>query len=354
MRSIRQLCSCAVLFTTLAAVALVPRSVGQQIETDTGIRSNPANHLALVGRLEGKSGEPLGGVLVELHTWNGELMSSTVTGTDGAFRFDGVAVGQYLLRGVEGRNSFSENIDFNGSPVPLDVRVGEHSTVVRKEAPANPSEADRVSLNDLAASPAARSKLTKAAKALRENHFQKALRFTDEALKKDGQWARAWLLRGLIHQQVQDFPAARQDFEAATRADPGSGEALAALAETYTRAQDWQKADFYLQRATSIAPNQWQGWFELSRLELLRGNYAAAASSAHRALAATPPAPAGCRYFLGTAEAAMGHLGEAARQFRLFLASNPPPSRAAVDAAHKLQLIEARGGAAAQPAAKQP
>lgn len=351
MRSHRHIIFVVVLLTTLTTAALPATAAIFQLETAPGPRDQSDHHQALMGRLLDSSGAPMGGILVELHSWNGEMMSSTVTGTDGAFRFDGVAAGQYILKGAIGRDNFSEDVSFNGAPVPLEVRLGEHAVVRRKEVPANPSAADRVSVNDLAASPGARKKLQKAAEALKQNKLDRALELTDEALKKDVHWARAWLLRGWIHQQNRDFSAARRDFQAATQADPDNGEALAALGETYTRAQQWSKAEFYLNRATTVAPNQWQGWFELSRLQLLQGKYAAAAGSARRALEATPPAPAGCRYFLGTAEAAMGHTAEAARQFRLFLATNPSPSRAAADAAHKLQLIEA-SGAAAQPAAR--
>ncbi len=354
MKPIRRLFVVAMFLTTLCFAAFSAGVMAQEVGVNPESRTSQNNHGALIGRLEDNSGQPMGGILVELHAWDGEMMNSTVTGTDGAFRFDGIGIGQYILHGVVGQNAFNENLNFNGSPMPLEVRLGEHSDAHPRETPTTPPGVDRVSVNDLAASPDARKKLNKAVDAFRHNNLDKALQLTDEALKKDGRWARAWLLRGMIHQQTRSFAEARQDFEAATRADPGNGEALAELGQSYTRDHDWPRADFYLQRATTVAPNQWQGWFELSRLQLLQGKYPAAASSARRALEATPPAPVGCRYFLGTAEAALGHLMEAARQFRLFLGSNPPPSRAADDAAHKLQLIEAGKGPAAQPAAKQP
>lgn len=354
MSSYRSLISTAMLLIILAGGALPAHSAVLQLESVPAPGDGNTHHPALTGRLEDNAGMPLGGVLVELHNWNGEMISSTVTGTDGSFRFDGVVIGQYVLNGALGHDSFSEELNFNGSPVPLDVRLGEHSYIRRKEAAPTVGTPDRVSVNDLAATPDARKKLQKATEALKQNKLDKALKFADEALKKDIHWARAWLVRGWIHQQSQDFTAAQKDFQAAAQADPGSGEALAALGESYTRALQWSQAEFYLQRATTVAPSQWQGWFELSRLQLLQGKYAAAAGSAQRALEATPPAPAGCHYFLGTAQAAMGHFAEAAQQFRLFLGSNPPPSRAAADAAHKLQLIEARSGpAASQPAAPQ-
>lgn len=348
----RRFIPAAVLLGALGLLSCSTNAALRQIENLPAQITNDSRHRALLGRLEDKSGAPLGGVLIELHTWNGEMVGSVVTGTDGNFRFDGAAFGQYIVQGTTGRESFSETLNFNGSPVPIEVRTNDRPMTRRTELPSGNAAANRVSVNDLEAPSGARKKLEKAAQAFQEKKLDKALHLADDALKLAPRWGRAWLLRGFIHQQTNDLTAAHQDFQAATRADPGNGVALAALGSSYTRARDWTRADFYLERAISVAPDQWQGWFELSRLQLLEGKYAAAASSARRALDITPPAPAGGHYFLATAEAALGHYANAAREFQLFLASNPPPSRAANDAAHKLQLLRARGIGSAQPAAQ--
>lgn len=341
-----------------AAILLIAASTsliygqGLPVPTGPGEVEESGNHHGspLIGRLEDPTGMTLSGVLVELHAWNGELLNSTVTGTDGEFRFDGIYPGQYSLKGSFGKDQFEEPIIYNGGLAPVEVRIGGHPRITLHNEGDPGAARDRVSVNDLAAPAAARSKLVKAEKALKENKAEKALHLANEVLQLAPHWARAWLLRGLVHQQTRDYTAAHQDFLTATQADPGDGEALAALGGSYVHDQNWTKAEFYLQRATTIAPEIWQGWFELSRMQLLQGHYAAAAASARRALNVEPAGPPGCRYFLATAEAALGHMPAAAEQYRLFLASNPPPSQAVNDAAHKLQMIEAAGEPTGQPA----
>lgn len=351
MQSIQGMLCAAILI----AASLLPRASAQSVAIPSGPGlGEPSNHQFQVfsGRLEDPGGAPLSGVLIELHGWNGELIGTTETGSDGAFAFSHVPIGQYTVRGNLGTGGFSEPVTFNSQALPVEVRISSRPAVVRKPVPDDGAGTTRVSLNDLQAPARAKDKLLKGAKALRAEQPDKALQLAGDAIRIDPHWSRAWLLSGLAHQMLGQFDSARQDFQSAASADPTSGAALAALGGAYTRAHQWRQAEFYLQRATAVDAGAWQTWFELSRLQLLQGKYPQAADSARRALSAQPAGPQGCRFFLAEAEAAQGHLPEAARQFQLFLSSNPPPSPAVQEATRKLQLIQQTGQAAAQPAGK--
>ncbi|MGH9394204.1 MAG: tetratricopeptide repeat protein [Terriglobales bacterium] len=274
------------------------------------------------GQIVDVSGSPLAAVTVELHSWNGGLLQTTLTGAGGRFHFEVRDQGPFELR----ISSFGtvESVPLESTDLAdMEVRMPISSPGAAQPA-ASASAASTVSLNDLEATEKARSKLSAARKAMDKLDLSKAWMLVNEAIAAAPNWGKAYLMRGVLSMQNHDFTAAQHDLALAVEHNPKDTLALTELGKLYSTNGELPQADLYLRRALALSPVQWPTYFELANLDMKRKNYADAAAMAKQAILCDPPAPAAAHFLAAEAAEHLNDPQTAVQEYRSFLARATP------------------------------
>jgi TolB-like protein/DNA-binding winged helix-turn-helix (wHTH) protein/Tfp pilus assembly protein PilF len=128
--------------------------------------------------------------------------------------------------------------------------------------------------------------------------LDKALAYTDTAIKFDESYAPAWALRASVQNVMatvsltavtEGFRSARDDAERAIALDPASGSAYLALARTQVFYDwDWDAAKTSLAKAAALEPSNAEVFQIHSRLSALLGNLDEAVKLGEQAVALDP------------------------------------------------------------------
>jgi tetratricopeptide (TPR) repeat protein len=235
-----------------------------------------------------------------------ELMKGWISGTVRSTTQEGVPDATILLRNAAGTvmtvpNSPDGNFELQGVPAgeyELVVQNGlaETRTSIAVTAGANfvtltiPSagklgqnDGSMVSAAQLAVPKKARHEYEKAENAARRNKWAEANQYLQRALDIWPKFAEALVLRAIIERNQYSSKQAITDAEKAVDSDPSYAKAYVVLGAVYTDVNRSDDAVRALDHGERIAPDYWQGYYEMSRTLLLKRDFAGALQQAQKA-----------------------------------------------------------------------
>jgi len=129
MKTIRKEISRKALGLTLAMCLLLSTLVGALVINLSGTLAAPEGADSISGYIwAGESGQPLAGYPVALYNAQGEEEAQALTGEDGAYRFEGLAPGRYVVgiapEGVDGEEALLPAGTANGGALTADAERG--------------------------------------------------------------------------------------------------------------------------------------------------------------------------------------------------------------------------------------
>jgi len=193
---------------------------------------------------------------------------STYTAGDGSFTLCNLRTGEYDV--IARKGIYSDNQHVSTRPASNFVTL-----IIRSERQSGDGR-QPVSAAQLAVPGKARGELEKAEQAFRSNRVVDATHFVEKALKLWPRYAEALTLRALIerHQHYSDLALA--DAKKAVEYDPNFGTAYFVLGSIYIDVHRLDDAIPMLDHGIMVAPTYWQGYYEMGRAMLYKGDFEAA------------------------------------------------------------------------------
>lgn len=268
-----------VLFSSLCFASLFVLPLTAQIPDMASRIEAMRGGSTVSGVLYGPDGTPWGGVLIELRDVSTmQLVVSTYSQGGGNFELRNLPAGNFELtaesQGMKGRQFISTNAPL--MTVELHLDAGRNAHVA-------PGPATSVAM--LKVPQKARDRCTKAEQALANRKLDQSRRLVDESLSMYPKNPRALTLRGILEMQANNSTAAMQDLQSAIDIDPNYDAPYAALSSIYNNQGRFDDAAKTTERAVAIAPNAWQGYFEMARAYIGKGMYQKGLDLANRAQA---------------------------------------------------------------------
>jgi len=195
---------------------------------------------------------------------------------DGSFELQGVPTGEYEVVAQSGVAETRTNIS---------VTAGANFVTLTLPSTGTPgvNAGSMVSAAQLAVPKKARHEYEKAENAAQKSKWAEANQRLQRALVIWPKFAEALVLRAIIERNQHSSEQAITDAEKAVESDPSYGKAYVVLGAVYTDANRWDDAVRVLDHGMSIAPDDWQGYYEMSRALLLKKEFAGALQQAQKA-----------------------------------------------------------------------
>jgi tetratricopeptide (TPR) repeat protein len=252
---------CRFLIAVLLALSLcVPLALAQrQPAAQSGAR------LELAGWVRyADSSAPAEVVQVDLYTFNGQLVATTYTNTSGAFEFRGLTSGVYSVRvELKDYEPVRESVELvNSSRRGLQLFVSK-SLSVAAEAPGGAT----VDVRELSLPRPARAAFERGIERLqRRRDPQGSLAQFQRALKEFPGYYEAEHAMGIAYLQMGRNAEAEEAFRRALRiSEDGYAPAYVSLAALRSNAGRPEEAAGLARQALELAPDSWEGHFELGR-----------------------------------------------------------------------------------------
>jgi tetratricopeptide (TPR) repeat protein len=164
---------------------------------------------------------------VTLHGATAAFTTSTLTNSDGRFRFRRVLAGQYIVAAFSpGYGERRTTIDVG--PASVDGK-GRYELVIRLDQNANISAGAKVSAAELRVPDSARREYAEAQRCLTRRDVDCAIRRLNRATEIAPGYAHAWNNLGTIAYHAREYPKAESHFRRALEADAGAYEPLVNL-----------------------------------------------------------------------------------------------------------------------------
>jgi tetratricopeptide (TPR) repeat protein len=260
------------------------------------------------------------------------------TAPDGSFEIARVPTGEVELVAKQGLSETSERI----SVMPGSNWV--HLTL----ATSNGSNAKgaAVTAAQLAVPAKARRDLEKAQDALHKKKFSDATRLIQRALVVWPHYAEALLLRAVMERQANSPQLAAADAEQAVGCDPNYPVSYFVLGSVYNDLDRSDDAIRTLDHGIAIGPTYWQGYYEMSRALLRKGDFPAALRQAEHSSSLAPKEFASIHLVKGYAFLGMNNSSAARTELETYVKMKPDAESAA-RAKAVLAQISAAGTSAA-------
>jgi predicted Zn-dependent protease len=122
----------------------------------------------------------------------------------------------------------------------------------------------------------ARKEFKKAQETLAKGNQDDCLSHLNKALEMYSAYSEALSLRGIIRMDRNDREGALADLDAAIKADSSNPLAYFAMGAALNAVERYDDAARTLQRGLTLEPNSWQGYFEMGKALVGKGDYKAA------------------------------------------------------------------------------
>jgi Flp pilus assembly protein TadD len=215
---------------------------------------------------------------VEVRDMTGSAVASTYSGPNGSFQINGLATGRFEVVAIVGLAEAREQLALNHGENTVTLRVADHGP-----AAADAGHADSVSVAAMRVPEKARKALNKAHELNARQRPQDAAKEIARALEIYPQYSDAFLERGIMHFAAAELNEAESDLQQAIKYDPNNAMAYIAMGAVLNNGEKYDDAARALDRGVALAPNAWQGYFELARMSLAKGDFANALRNTDRA-----------------------------------------------------------------------
>jgi len=303
----------SLLLFAMSAVAQGDRFSAGGVSPDMSFFSNGS----ISGTLVDGSGRPIPNARVELHSVvHGEVLAIATTNYAGEYHISNVSRGEYEIIGLHGLTETRDRVAVMSGNSLINLRLQDDTSASDVDG------TNTVTVNDFKVPDKARKALHKAQRAFQDRKFQDAARYTDEALSLYPGYAEALTLRGLLSLQNHRPDAAREDLEKALQSDSGHGITYFLLAAVYNETGHFDDALRTLAEGVRIAPNAWQGYFEMSKALLGKNQFADALRQASKGLELNPTFPV-LHLIKGNCFAGLKDYANAVTEMQAYLTAEP-------------------------------
>ena len=243
------------------------------------------------------------------------------TAPDGSFEIARVPTGEVELVAKQGLNEASEHISVmpGSNWVHLTLATGAGSN----------AKGASVTAAQLAVPAKARRDLEKAQDALHKKKLSDATRLIQRALVVWPHYAEALLLRAVMERQANSPQLAAADAEQAVGCDPNYPISYFVLGSVYNDLDRSDDAIRTLDHGISIGPTYWQGYYEMSRALLRKGDFPAALRQAEHSSSLAPKEFASIHLVKGYAFLGMNNSSAARTELETYVKMKPDAESAA-------------------------
>lgn len=215
------------------------------------------------------NGEPAADARVELRDTNTGLASFTgYSNRAGYVALPNITTGIYEMVVTHKMAEVQQRVNLN---------FGEHNMTVRlpmtDTSAAEVGNSTSVSVAAFQVPDKARKEYKKAEEALNKNDRDGAYSHLNKALDIYGHYADALTLRAIVRMDKKDTDGALADLDAAIKSDSSCSLAYFAMGATFNSLEKYDDAIRTLQHGLTLASNSWQGYFELGKALVGKGEY---------------------------------------------------------------------------------
>lgn len=235
-----------------------------------------SSDLAFTVAVRNSQNAPVPDARVELRETNGQIFASGYTNSLGTVEFRHVPASGFEVLAISGTNDARERVDGAATSAGITLRFnaptgsdvgGNHSvSVAQYKVPGK-----------------ARDQFEKARKRMMEGKMDEAMKYADKAIDIYPKYSEALTLRCVLELDKHQLEQAVSDCEKSVENDSGYAVGYFALGAAYNQTSRYDDAIRMLDRGTTLSPMDWQGYFELSKAQIGKGNYQAALRSVEKA-----------------------------------------------------------------------
>jgi tetratricopeptide (TPR) repeat protein len=281
------------------------------------------------------TGAPADNARVELRDVStGQLITSGYTNAAGALELSGIQPTTYLLEVTRGLSEYKEKAD---------MRMGDRTMLVHLpggDDSGNVDSKSTVSVAQYQVPSKARKEFKKADEALHKDKKEECAEHLAKALEIYPNFAEALTLRGILSLDQHNTEKALADMEAAVKADPSYGFAYIALGATYNNLSRFDDALRTLGQGVSFSPNAWQGYFEMAKARLGKGEFELALRQLDKAQSLVREGYPSIHLVKAHALLALKQYPDAMNELQTFLTEAPNDSRSS-EARQALEQVKA-------------
>src|SRR5215467_10910151 len=220
---------------------------------------------SITGTVQDIHANPLKDVLVELTNVNGVVLNSTYTSVSGNFEFFNVSQGSYTVRATAGMQQISEHVESNGFTNTVAIRMDG------TDKPEDGVNGNAISVAQYKVPGKAREEYRKARDAMEKGKDEDARKHLAKSLEIYPKYADALTLRAVLALNQHDAPAALADLDQAVKADSNFAMAYMVMGSALNMQGKFDEALRALERGEAIAPDYWQGHFEMGKSFIAKG-----------------------------------------------------------------------------------
>ena len=222
---------------------------------------------SIVGKVSSLTGQPIKDVQVQLRDFSGAVATSTYTDAAGGFMFIGLPAGTYELVAISGIVQASDRVEVSGTPVTSVLRIPV------RDKPDDGAGTATVSVAQFQVPEKARKEYIKASKATAKLKMDEAAEHVQRALEIYPNYAAALTLRAILELDRSQIGAAMNDTQKAIQADGNYALAYTVLASALNATGRFDEALQTLQRSERLAPDIWQVYYEQAKAYLGKSDY---------------------------------------------------------------------------------
>ena len=307
------------------------------VSNDTSHDNVPNTTGWISGTVQSTDGQPVDNVTVTVRRDSRDILT-IYAAPDGSFEIARVPSGEVEIVAKQGLNEASEHISVmpGSNWVHLTLTTGNGST----------AKGAAVTAAQLAVPAKARHDLEKAQDALHKKKLSDATRLIQRALVAWPHYAEALLLRAVMERQANSPQLAAADAEQAVGYDPNYPVGYFVLGSVYNDLDRSEDAIRTLDHGIAIGPTYWQGYYEMSRALLRKGDFPAALRQAEHSSSLAPKEFATLHLVKGYAYLGMNNSSAARSELETYVKMKPN-AETAVRAKAVLAKISSNGSSQA-------